>query len=273
MNDRIEITYDDVAKLIASAGPLWKSPIRNYYLVRRNGKHVSAKSIVFTLSNGEGHKGNEAARALLDLRFPVHFRKRERTHGEQPWVGFHDEGLLIFDDEPKGTSTAPTSQSSRTGIREAETRCAELEKELNATGEFDPEDELDGRERTERAIVCRRGQQRFREELLRAYSNRCSLTDCDEVVVLEAAHILPYNGPRTNHVSNGLLLRSDVHILFDLGKIAVNSDMEEPRVVISPELEDTVYRVLAGKKLRLPTNPKAHPDKSALREHRTSAGL
>ncbi|WP_200883691.1 HNH endonuclease [Archangium violaceum] len=50
-----------------------------------------------------------------------------------------------------------------------------------------------------------------------AYGGRCALTDCEEPRVLEAAHIFPYHGPQTNHVTNGLLLRADLHVLFDLG--------------------------------------------------------
>jgi predicted restriction endonuclease len=79
--------------------------------------------------------------------------------------------------------------------------------------DFNPHDDQDARERTFAAIVRRRGQSRFRRSLLRAYTGQCAVTACDAQETLEAAHILPYRGQRTNHVTNGLLLRADLHSL------------------------------------------------------------
>lgn len=44
------------------------------------------------------------------------------------------------------------------------------------------------------------------------------------VETLEAAHIVPYQGPGTNHSLNGLLLRADLHTLFDLGLLAIAAE-------------------------------------------------
>jgi putative restriction endonuclease len=68
-----------------------------------------------------------------------------------------------------------------------------------------------------RCIAARRGQAAFRAALIDAYGGRCSITGCDAVEALEAAHISPYKGDHTNDVTNGLLLRADLHTLFDLG--------------------------------------------------------
>ena len=57
--------------------------------------------------------------------------------------------------------------------------------------------------------------------------------------VLEAAHILPYRGPDTNKVVNGLLLRADVHTLFDSGLIAV--DVKNMTVLVDKSLEGSEY--------------------------------
>lgn len=82
---------------------------------------------------------------------------------------------------------------------------------------FDASSIVDARERVLGQIVRRRGQQEFREKLLVAYEGRCAITGCDAIEALEAAHIVPYLGTETNHVQNGLLLRADIHTLFDLG--------------------------------------------------------
>jgi putative restriction endonuclease len=96
-----------------------------------------------------------------------------------------------------------------------------LASEADDTG-FDPDSFEDQRDRAMRAIRIRRGQPRFREELMNAYEGRCAITGCAIADVLEAAHITPYAGSQDNHVSNGLLLRADLHTLFDCGLIAID---------------------------------------------------
>ena len=78
---------------------------------------------------------------------------------------------------------------------------------------FDPASALNERERVLRAICIRRGQPVFRAALLDAYDSRCVITGCDVSDVLEAAHISLYGGPSTDRISNGLLLRADIHTL------------------------------------------------------------
>ncbi len=110
--------------------------------------------------------------------------------------------------------------------------------------EFDHQSEADLRERAVAEVVRRRGQAKFRAALLEAYGGRCAITGCDAVDALEAAHILPYRGDHSNHPSNGLLLRADLHSLFDLGLIAID---EELRVIVAPRLALTEYGALSGK--------------------------
>ncbi len=64
-------------------------------------------------------------------------------------------------------------------------------------------------------------QARFREKLLDAYGARCAITGTAVASTLQAAHIVPYRGPQTNAVGNGILLRADIHNLFDMGLIQI----------------------------------------------------
>lgn len=73
----------------------------------------------------------------------------------------------------------------------------------------------DERERVEREINARRGQEEFRKRLLKRFNDTCVITGCRLSVVLEAAHIVPYRGDKDHHPTNGLLLRADIHKLFD----------------------------------------------------------
>lgn len=80
----------------------------------------------------------------------------------------------------------------------------------------------DEREIIERAIRLRRGQQKFREGLLKRFNSTCVVTGSKIKDVLEAAHIMPYRGEKDNDLNNGLLLRADIHTLFDLNLVAID---------------------------------------------------
>jgi predicted restriction endonuclease len=47
------------------------------------------------------------------------------------------------------------------------------------------------------------------------------ITGCDVLEIVEACHIFPYRGEDDNHVENGLLLRTDLHTLFDLNLLGI----------------------------------------------------
>lgn len=136
---------------------------------------------------------------------------------------------------------------------------------------FDVEAVKDERDRRLVEIAARQGQDRFRLAVLEAYGERCAITDYDAVETLEAAHIHPYRGPATNRVSNGLLLRADLHILYDRGAITVHETSYH--VLVKPHLAVTRYAFLGDHGLRLPRRRGDRPSTAALRSHRLWAGL
>ena len=146
----------------------------------------------------------------------------------------------------------------------------QAEETVTQEGEFDAGDLHDARERMLRAIVHRRGQPAFRNALLHLYGGRCAFTECNATGALEAAHIVPYLGERTNHPSNGLLLRADVHLLFDLGLLGVET--KGWTIIASPSLGETAYKELHGRPVSLPSTD-LKPSASALNTHRTTHGL
>jgi putative restriction endonuclease len=131
-------------------------------------------------------------------------------------------------------------------------------------GSFDPAS-AGQPERAVRAITVRRGQANFRNALLDAYARRCAMTACSVVDVLEAAHITPYMGATTNHVTNGLLLRADLHTLFDCGLLSVEPISRT--IVIGAGLVGSTYEALSGRKLRAPKNPSHSPSQRSLKRH------
>jgi hypothetical protein len=120
-------------------------------------------------------------------------------------------------------------------------------------------------------ILRRRGHPEFRKRLLGAYDFKCAVTGCDAPDALEAAYIVPYRGRLTNDPTNGLLLRSDVHTLFDLGKLAV--DTRTMTVILADDMLSTNYRILAGRPLRYPQQESQRPSTDSLDLHRRLAGL
>jgi hypothetical protein len=142
---------------------------------------------------------------------------------------------------------------------------AELGDELERTSYFSDSGTDDARARLLREVVQRRGQAQFRRELLIAYAGRCAVTGCDAVDALEAAHLMGYNGPNTQVVSNGLLLRADIHTLFDLGLLSICPDTLT--VMLANALRQSSYADLHGRALTLPLDPIRRPSRAAL-EHR-----
>lgn len=138
----------------------------------------------------------------------------------------------------------------------------ELASETSET--FDPKDHDDARQRVLREVVRRRGQAKFRKSLISAYDGRCAITDCPVISLLEAAHITPYLGPDTNAITNGLLLRADLHTLWDLGLIAVDPTMHT--VWVSPQVNDPTYQALYGTSLRRPNHDSQRPSVPALQQ-------
>lgn len=78
---------------------------------------------------------------------------------------------------------------------------------------------------TEYLARARLGQGAFRVLVTDAYERRCAISGERTLPVLEAAHIKPYADSGPHQVSNGLLLRSDLHTLFDRGYITVTPDL------------------------------------------------
>lgn len=101
--------------------------------------------------------------------------------------------------------------------------------------------------------VIREGQAEFRKRLVAHYGAVCMVTGTAHASVIDAAHIVPYNGASTNALNNGLLLRKDIHALFDAGLLTIGPDLV---VYVSAGVDDPFYRSLDGKELTLTAPPR-----------------
>ncbi|TBH22199.1 HNH endonuclease [Rhizobium leguminosarum] len=100
---------------------------------------------------------------------------------------------------------------------------------------------LDGLERRFSCREARPEQAAFRAALMMRYGGRCAISGCRIEPVLQAAHILPFSDhiEFRNDTTNGLLLRADVHTLFDRALISINP--QSYKVVLSPKLQASPY--------------------------------
>lgn len=110
-------------------------------------------------------------------------------------------------------------------------------------------DNTDERPTTSRQIRLRRGAKKFREILQKRFDATCLVTGCKVRDLLEAAHIHPHRGTKDDHPENGLLLRSDIHTMFDLYLLAI--EPEQMTIQIHPKLlHDDYYGQFHGKTLK-----------------------
>jgi putative restriction endonuclease len=119
-------------------------------------------------------------------------------------------------------------------------------------------------------VLPRLGQGLFRILVTDYYDKRCAVTGERTLPVLDAVHIKPYAIVQKHEVWNGLLMRSDLHRLFDGGYLSVNP--ANRRVQVSKRIKDEFengrdYYKLDGTEIREPNVPWARPNTENLEFH------
>lgn len=216
--------------------------------------------------------GNRAGRTgtlihlavALEQRLPVRMvmarsmEKGPNTFEARPeWIGYVkevDENTASVVFERSDVNPGPPMKAEL--VSAAQEEAESLVPQIDSTE--------DARKWAMTTIALRQGQSAFRSRLLKAYDGRCAITGCEVVATLEAAHILPYRGTHTNAVNNGLLLRADIHTLFDLGLIWVDA---KSKVQVASSLLGSSYEALKGRQLSVPSKKSNAPLLKYLAEH------
>ncbi|RKY17567.1 MAG: HNH endonuclease [Planctomycetota bacterium] len=188
----------------------------------------------------------------------VVFFERERW---LPWGSREDWSRNIVNDKRYELASEP-------GARLLSLIRARYDAAPELTQDFQLID-CDTRRQRESTSAVREGQGTFKLRLLDAYGNRCAVTGEKVVPVLDAAHIQDYLGPASNHVQNGLVLRTDLHRLYDRGLVTVTPDYE---FRVSERLQDEwengkQYYELERRRLRAPQEAWQAPSREALAWH------
>lgn len=119
-------------------------------------------------------------------------------------------------------------------------------------------------------IEPRLGQASFRMKISSTYEFTCAVSGTRVLPALDAAHIQPYADGGPHRVENGILLRKDIHSVFDAGFATFD---EEYRFIVSDQVatifnNGNEYKRLSGHKLRLPKSVQNWPSQKAIRWHR-----
>lgn len=207
--------------------------------------------VAFRATNGayrldKGNIGHAIAAGMLEALAPDKLVKAIRlTPAFVRSYGRETNGVKQPRDQPQPVPSA-NSHSPSNVVQTAQAQ------QLADLPDVDPNLSPDERRRFESERVIREGARAFRQAQLGIWRGRCAITRVSVSHVLEGAHIFPYLGEYTNHPTNGLLLRADIHRLFDAHLLSISIEGREIIVHVSPKLIRTAYGGLDGKRIALP---------------------
>lgn len=207
-----------------------------------------------------GEDGVHRVRLRLDSFLPIgHEIRRESVSAD--WGARQSSGTIISDDilvplerlfyaATRMGPLDPSKSAVRTpdfiSLDDGSTPGRSVYEDFGPAPNDDP-DELQAFARR-----VRRGQAKFRANLTRLYDGKCAISGWAPEEVLEAAHLIGHAGSGLNDIKNGILLRADLHVLFDAGLLRI--DPEKHEVVLDASLKATNYWHLNGALLRLRTD-------------------
>jgi len=234
-------------------------------------------------------KGNGCA-SLTEMRHRIN-AIRERIH-YRPGSALQQIGCILIvqpiffpgaawvvqpNDWPVRTQSYKRYDLSRGEGARVWNECLQSARALQPTGQIagSAVAEDTGRYGTPRIVEPRLGQGTFRVCVLDAYERACAVTEEHSLPALDAAHIRPFTDSGPNDVRNGLLLRADLHRLFDQGYITVTPDL---RIEVSERLRDDyhnghTYYPMSGHRIHAPTSAVERPAREFLEWHNESVFL
>jgi putative restriction endonuclease len=207
---------------------------------RKNGSsdYISFRSAILQYRARSGKSVQDPLIGCIILAQPFFLERDEWIPMPTDWKPNIVQGKTYDTTDNVGASLWATLES----------KLARLEPVLDTSASVEEDRALYGNEYLTRA---RLGQGAFRILVTDAYKRRCAITGERTLPVLESAHIKPYAQLGPHRISNGVLLRSDLHKLFDLGYVTITPDYH---VEISKRIKEEYenghdYYVLHGKKL------------------------
>jgi putative restriction endonuclease len=211
----------------------------------------------------QGDRFDDYTIGCIILEQPFFLSQADWIPAPEDWHPNIVRGATLTDSTPSGKQLLARVQVAltRTQVRS-----------LEQVSSIPPSSELTPRYGSEILVRPRLGQGAFRFLVTDAYERRCAITRERTLPVLQAAHIRPYSEGGDHRVDNGLLLRSDLHTLFDQGYLTVTPDY---RIEVSRRIREEFengrdYYALNGRELNLPRKRSNQPSPQYLAWHNES---
>jgi putative restriction endonuclease len=215
----------------------------------RNGcaSYSELKSIIdaYRIKSGHAISQNPVIGCLI-LTNPIFFDHEDWISAPEDWKSAIVQGKSYDDSEVIGARIW-------SDVQDRLEKAKFFDKGESIPNQMQVVDGLSDSPRYREAILSkiRLGQGAFRIMVTEAYEGRCAVTGEHTLPVLEAAHIKPFSADGPNMVSNGLLLRSDLHKLFDAGYVTITP---EYRFEVSTRLKEEynngkIYNEMNGRRL------------------------
>lgn len=213
------------------------------------------KDVLIWYGKNGSHLRQKSIKELMDRKVLVHIFTREKERGL-----FCYRGLGIYR-EYKVVENKPIMIVWDIIKTAGEIELDEIIEDFIISGKEASNDEVKRLVTSLRRV--RDGQRKLKERLMKLYDGCCCMTGSAVEDVLIGCHIEPHKERGNNHSTNGLLLRADVHILFDKNLIGIEPDTLIIRV--AEKLRGSEYEYLEGMTLRA-RNDGGRPDREALEE-------
>ncbi|MEY9583330.1 HNH endonuclease [Sinorhizobium fredii] len=174
----------------------------------------------------------------------------------------------LFDGNPLGLSTLSAALQEKLAFRGASKDLADFRDEIlgfidlselstdAAAAAIDDRANEVARDPQDALTQTRPEQALFRQQLRDIYGDRCCISGTTLGAVLQAAHVVPHceGGRGINHHRNGMLLRSDIHLLFDALLLTVEPSTLEIRMAAAVK-DNPDYRHLEGRRIETRADP------------------
>ncbi|EHF01818.1 hypothetical protein HMPREF1008_01442 [Olsenella sp. oral taxon 809 str. F0356] len=213
-------------------------------------------------------RSNEYLMRNLEDGVPVGVMVRDKRHG-----GYNVLGLAFVEqyNAETGTFTLHGPVNEMTELRGSflefptDSLTDEQARRAKNLGVSDINDERSPEARRYVRTLQRERQSKFRQDLMAAYEGTCAVSDTNVVDALQAAHIDPYRGRRSQIVQNGILLRADIHLLYDANLVAIEPETHVLRLAES--IKGSIYERYAGTPIAVPKDTDLRPSDELLGRH------
>lgn len=234
------------------------------YFGERNGCKTFGefRTKIIKYRSSKGKMDENPVIGCIVLTEPVFFEKEDWISVPESWSKSIVQGKSYTTEEPDGKAlwTQVEERLSRINISQRILKESDAIPVLDDTVRYG----------SPYLIKPRLGQGAFKVLVADAYTRRCAVTGEKTLPVLEAAHIKAYSESGPHQISNGLLLRSDIHKLYDAGYISIT---EDHRIEVSNRIKEEYqngkeYYAYHGKELMiLPSIQNDLPSKEYIQWH------